>query len=665
MGDYMRALFILVFLPVYIFSQTPLVPENPHHQLAEAKQNKLEQRRQLRKMVSPTEYGRYDVHYYSLYLRFDQAAETMSGTVEMHATSLGANQTSIAMDLVDNMTVTGVSGTASGFTHSNNRIYLQFGTPLTDGEEIIVEVSYHGTPLAAGFKGLTFENHSQGPVISSLSEPYFARTWWPCKDIPADKADSADIRITCDNDLIPVSNGSLVSVTEPTANMHTYHWQVRYPIVTYLISVAISNYTHLTDTYVAMNGDSMLLDYYLFPQETTYNFVIENIHETRRMLEVFAGMFGEYPFVREKYGMASFDWGGAMEHQTISSMGSYNRMIIVHELAHQWWGNMVTTRNWHHIWLNEGFASYAEALYLEMLEGKPAYHDYMGTMAYRGNGTIYVEDTTDVRRIFDGNLSYNKGAYVLHMLRHVVGDTDFFEALDEYRDRFYMGVAVTEDFRDVVEDVSGKDLTVFFQQWIYSEGYPNYDFCLWTESAGDSIGAFICVNQTQLPPAPEVFEMPLDIKLADSLGHDTTIVVQNYERKQLHSVSLDWKPTTVELDPKKWVLKSANRVPPNIGRDGCEFLTDFSLAPNYPNPFNTQTRLLFTIPRTEYVTGAIYDITGQKVKTLFAEELGPGQYMSYSWDGANEKGLTVSSGLYIFSLQYGNRIHSQKMIFIK
>lgn len=661
----MKNIFPLFLLPVFLFAQSPDVPENPHEQLARAKQNILAQRQQMRKSVSTTDYGHYDVQYYSLDLTFHQSTETISGTVEMRAKNLGGSQSTIAMDLADNMSVTNVTGDHSGYTHTNERINMEFDPPLTAGQEFTVVVHYNGSPVVAGFQGLTFENHSQGPIISSLSEPYFARTWWPCKDVPADKADSADIRITSSNDLIPVSNGSLESITQTTDSTHTYHWKVHYPIVNYLISVAISNYTNLTDTYVAMNGDSMLLDYYLYPQETNYSYITENVDETRQMIEVFAELFGEYPFLEEKYGMASFNWGGAMEHQTISSMGSYSRMIIVHELAHQWWGDMVTTHNWHHIWLNEGFASYAEALYLEAIQGEDAYHNYMASMAYRGNGTIYVEDTTSVYGIFNGNLSYDKAGYVLHMLRHVVGDSTFFEGLSAYRDAYYMSTATTEDFQQVMEQVSGQDLSAFFQQWIYSQGPPNYDYCLWTEAAGDSTEAFICVHQTQDREYPYIFKMPLDIQLTDSLGNDTTFVVQNDERDAVYSVMLDWAPTDIELDPDDWVLKTANQVPANIVRDGCEFLTEFNLAPNYPNPFNSRTKLVFTVPITQFVTGEIYDITGRKVKTLFAKELPPGQYTSYYWDATNDMGQTVSSGVYIFRLQYENHVKSRKMIFIK
>ena len=660
----MKILYTLLLIPGLLLAQDQQIPQNYHQELARFKAQALEQSQEMHKAEIPTEYGSYDVQYYALDLTFNNETEIVSGTVEMRAKSLSA-QAGISLDLYNNMTVDSIYGRPDSYTHINNTVTCQFDSALENGEIFSIFITYHGSPQVAGFQGLTFDNHSQGPIISSLSEPYFARTWWPCKDVQADKADSVDIHLTVDNTLTPVSNGTLVGIT-PSVNgsPHTYHWKVNYPITTYLVSVAISNYEHFTETYYTAGGDSMLLDYYVYPQEFSNSYVMNNIDETTQMLEVFAQLFGEYPFLQEKYGMASFSWGGAMEHQTISSMGSYNRMIIAHELAHQWWGNMVTTKDWNNIWLNEGFASYSEALYLEEVSGRSTYHSYMANMAYRGSGTVYVQDTTNVWRIFSGALSYDKGAYVLHMLRHVVGDTDFFNGLLAYRDQHYMGVATTEDFQAVMEEESGIDLEAFFYQWIYSEGHPNYDYCLWAEDAGDSTEVNVCVHQTQQAPYLEVYEMPIDIQLTDSLGNDTTLVVQNNQREQLFTFLFDWQPSEVALDPDNWILKTANQVPVNITRDGCEFLTDFQLSPNYPNPFNSRTTLTFTLPAAEFVRAEIYDITGRKVATLFERNMQPDRY-TVQWDARNDQGNVVSTGVYIFSLRYGNRVETQKMIYLK
>ena len=638
-------------------------PSELHQFLAKQKREALSKAWAEHSRTQTTDYGDFDVTYYRLNLTFDDARSRLSGSVTLRATSLADNQSSINLDLFNALQVDGVSGRTTVFTHQNDHLQLQFTTPLVAGESFEVTVSYHGQPTAAGFQGLTFDTQNTGPIISSLSEPYFARSWWPCKDVPSDKADSADIIITTDNSLIPVSNGILVSIDSTSASTHTYHWQVRYPITTYLISVAISNYHHLTDRYIAASGDTMPLDYYIYPQEDESN-TVQYIMQTRHAIEIFASLYGEYPFINEKYGMASFNWGGAMEHQTISSMGAYFPSIIVHELSHQWWGDMVTTRNWHHIWLNEGFASYSEALYFENKYGEDTYHTYIEDMAYRGSGTIYVTDTTNVNRIFDSHLSYDKAAYVLHMLRHVVGDSTFFRALAHYRNLYYMGTATTEDFQHAVEDVSGMDLSDFFFQWIYSSGVPNYEYCLWSTASDGGYETNVCVNQTQSVRSTPTFVMPIDIQLSDSIGHDTTVVIQNTERSQSFTFVFPWQPTIITFDPGNWLLKTAEQVPANLARDGCEDLTTFFLASNYPNPFNDTTLLQFALPAGGSVTGVIYDITGHKVRELLHTSLQPGQY-TLQWDGKDDDGQTVSTGVYLFKLSAAHLTRTDKMVFLK
>lgn len=660
--------FIVIFLSLCTFLTAQEIPEytNHHQELANAKAQAFSRSEALRKFTTPTAYGAYDVHFYELNLAFDNETSTVSGTVEMRATSTAGPQTSLKLDLSNSgLTVNDISGRPSSWTHNINAITLNFNPPLENNEDFTVLIDYQGSPVGAGFQGLTFDTHGSGePIISSLSEPYFARSWWPCKDVPSDKADSANINITSANNLTPVSNGTLINTADNGNGTHTFFWQVRYPITTYLISVAIANYSHLTDTYTAMHGDTMPLDYYLYQEQASNDWYTNNVYDTKEMIQIFAHDFGEYPFLQEKYGMASFGWGGAMEHQTISSMGAYSPSIIAHELAHQWWGDMVTCKTWQHIWLNEGFASYSEALYYEALDGEEHYHNVMSSMAYRGAGTVFVQDTTYWPNIFDGNLVYDKGAWVLHMLRHVVGDSTFFDILAEYRNQYYMSTATTEDFRDVAESVSGINLHPFFQQWIYGSGVPNYDYCLWTNHLDSGYRVNVCVNQTQAPREGPLFIMPIDIALSDGAGNDTTFTVQNDVKDTVYTFTTPWDPSNVALDPDQWILKTAVQVPANLEQTGCEYLTDFVLAPNYPNPFNPGTNLEFTLPEGTIVKGFVYNVKGQRVATIVNEYKLPAQY-SYYWNGKDDQGHQVSSGIYFFKLQAGNRVHTQKLMLIR
>ncbi|MBI4719680.1 MAG: M1 family metallopeptidase, partial [Chitinivibrionia bacterium] len=364
----------------------------------------------------------------------------------------------VDLDLATTLTVAHVDGEGSPllpFSHANDLLTVSLPAPLSQGEAFSLTVYYSGHPDYS-YGAFGFSSFNGLPMIWSLSEPFGARSWWPCKDVPSDKADSVDVRITVDSSLIVASNGTLLGVTDNTSTK-TYHWHEGYPISTYLVSVAIHPYTTFSDWYRYSPTDSMEVQFYVFPSH--YGVVQPTYALTVDMIEAFADLFGEYPFLDEKYGHAEFTWGGGMEHQTITSLGGWSEYLIAHELSHQWWGDMITCDDFHHIWLNEGFATYAEALWSEYAYGMEQYHLDMQAAEYFGAGTIYVDDTSDWNRIFHSGLSYNKGSWVLHMLRHVVGDSTFSHILKTYYadTRYQYGTATTEEFRDLCEAESGMD----------------------------------------------------------------------------------------------------------------------------------------------------------------------------------------------------------------
>ncbi|TAK52631.1 MAG: hypothetical protein EPO24_15130, partial [Bacteroidetes bacterium] len=285
-----------------------------------------------------------------------------------------------------------------------------------------------------------------------------------------------------------------------------------------------------------------------------------NLPKTIDMLEIYSDLFGLYPFITEKYGHSQFGWGGGMEHQTMTSLGGFSEGLVAHELAHQWFGDMITCRNWSNIWMNEGFATYLTGLYYEQQYGASSYWSYMYSQmnsAKNANGSIYVYDTSNVGTLFNGNLVYAKGATVLHMLRHVIGDTAFFQAMYEYaNDTLYKyGTAVTEDFQAICETVSGSDLDYFFDEWIYGEKYPSYIISWEADSTGLGYDVTINIDQTTGTSNPTFFTMPIDLKFSSS-GWDTTVTVFNNQQSQLFVITLPQEPATVELDPENWILKS-------------------------------------------------------------------------------------------------------------
>ncbi len=492
----------------------------------------------------------YDAYYYMLELDFDPSARIVSGTVEMRALVSGSSIDQVELNLKDNMAVSAVmsgAGMPLSFTHSSDLLTIGLDRTYYNGETVVVAVTYSGDPTGDSFD---FGSHAGKPMIWSLSEPFGAREWWPCKDVPSDKADSVDVKFTVPEGMIVASNGLLVGSTTELGKT-TYWWHESYPISTYLVSIAAYEYTTFSDYYVYSPADSMEIQFFVFPDH--YSSVQTNYAKTKDMIAAYASMFGEYPFIDEKYGHAEFLWGGGMEHQTITSLGGYGESLIAHELAHMWWGDMITCKDFHHIWVNEGFATYCEALWNEQAYGEAAYHQDMELAKYFGPGTIYVPETTDFNRIFHSGLSYNKGSWVLHMLRHVVGDSAFFDILRAYYadPSLQYGVADTEDFQAVCEAVSGLDLSDFFHQWIYEEYYPVYHYAWsWSENGG-AYDIDLTIDQLQ---SNTVFKMPIDVTLTTVSG-ETTLVVWNTLAQQSFSLTVDDEPVSLALDKDDWILK--------------------------------------------------------------------------------------------------------------
>ncbi|MFQ6093550.1 MAG: M1 family aminopeptidase [bacterium] len=508
----------------------------------------------------------FDVRFYELDLSIDPSTQTVTGTVTIRAESGIESLTQAVVNLSNTMTVTGVTGDASGYTHADDLLTINLDGSYGVGETFRVSIAYTGQPVEESGLGLHFDTHGGSPAVSTDSYPYFARSWWPCKDVPADKADSVNMIITVPEELIVVCNGILRSVTENPNNTKTYYWHEGYPISTYLVALAAAVYESFSDYYNPASEDPMEIQYYVFPED--YNDAVEDFDVTVGMMEYFVSIYGEYPFVEEKYGMASYlgTWG-AMENQTITFYGNFLITgnhdyddVVAHELAHMWWGDAVTNKDWHNTWLNEGFATYSEALYFGDLGGMGVYHQYMDVTlnALSYSQPIYRYETSDPFEVVAG-VVYDKGAWVLHMLRHVVGDGLFFQILAEYRAQYEFGTVTTEDFQAVCEQVSNQDLSWFFQEWIYESWHPEYYWGWQVESVVGSdylIRGFIDQIQEQGP----VFTMPLDIGIVTTAGDTLYQTVLSDEQSETFQFTVGQEPAELLLDPYNWVLKEARGV---------------------------------------------------------------------------------------------------------
>ncbi|MCC6350314.1 MAG: hypothetical protein IT347_12075 [Candidatus Eisenbacteria bacterium] len=497
----------------------------------------------------------WDARWYDLDLSFAPTTSTVSGTVRMKATVTAGAVSSADLDFAAGMVVDGATSGpgATTWSRAGDVLTLDLDRAYSAGETFDVTVTYHGTPTG-GYFGFQMVNGRE--IIWSLSEAYGARTWWPCKDAPEDKADSVTVHFTAPLGLTTVSNGTLVStvMNGPTV---TANWSERYPIATYLVSIASYPYTVTTDWYRPSPADSMLLRFWNYPESVAGVSAVQA--KVKDMIAAYAARMGEYPFLAEKYGHAEFPFGGGMEHQTCTSIGAFPEFVVAHELMHQWWGDLVTCRDFHHIWLNEGFATYGEALWAESQGGYAAYKADMDQNRYLGPGSVWVPDASNETRVFDSNLSYNKGSWVLHMLRHVLGEQTFFDALLAYRATWGYKSATTENFRDACEAVSGRDLDAFFQQWIYGEYYPQYR-ANWTSApAGGGYDVTLTLEQTQ---SWQLFTMPVDVTVTTA-GGETTFVVPDSLASQQFVLHVADAPVNVEVDRDGWILKTMDQVVAN------------------------------------------------------------------------------------------------------
>ncbi len=622
-------------------------------------------RMQLKKSAATSrkDYG-YDVSYYNIDLQFIPEKAIIKGFVDINFLVSADSLRDIDVDFTANMVVDSISGAISTFNHTDDAISITLDSALQAGQPGSLRIYYHGSPQSGGFGAFGFDRHpdNSAPIIWSLSEPYYSHSWWPCKDLPNDKADSVSISLSVPTGLIAVSNGSLKSVVNDSIpGMDTYRWYEKYPICPYLVSVAISNYTSFSEWYHYTENDSMRIDYYVYPENL--DIARAQLTETPQMLSVFSGMYGLYPFIDEKYGIAQFPWGGGMEHQTITSQGGFNIVLTVHELSHQWFGDKITTPNWKEIWLNEGFASYSEALYFEKTRGEDYFHSYMSWMTGPFAYPIFVDDTSSVNRIFD-NTVYDKGAWVLHMLRHIVGDSTFFTILKDYQadPRFAYGNSSTAAFRDVCESHSDLDLHPFFNAWMNYPGRPEYDISWNMNPDGQSM--HLRIRQLQARTST-VFPLPLDITLSGIYG-DTLVTVMNDIADQSWDIPVSNAISGITVDENNWVLKTIASLT-HISSDPTLPRT-VELNQNSPNPFNGGTVISFNLPRNAAVRLLIFDVTGHLVDEISNGIIYErGQHILH-WNGRSRSGTDLPSGIYFYRLQTpdsGVTSPAKKMLLIK
>ena len=502
--------------------------------------------------------NRSDIRYCRMHWTVDPAIKYIQGevmTVFEPVESVG----SLEFDFSQVLTMNSIQfhGQNLAFTQNGDVITVQFPSQLPAFLTDSLTFFYQGAPTSTGFGSFEVDAHDSVPILWTLSEPYGAMEWWPCKQALNDKIDSVDIFITHPAAYRAASNGLLQS--EKTANgWTTAHWKHRFPVAAYLVCMAVTNYTTFT-ILAPFGADTTKILNYVYP-ENLADAQTGIIDHAEAML-LYDQLFGLYPFHAEKYGHAQFGWGGGMEHQTMSFVGGFSYDLLVHELAHQWFGDKITCASWEDIWLNEGFATYLTGLCFNYL--RPQYWgiwkaDRINKATSNPDGTVWVNDTTSVDRIFNSHLSYAKGALLLHMLRWKCGDNAFYAGVRNYLNdpALAYGYARTGDLKAHLEAASGLDLDEFFADWFYGPGFPSYEVN-WSKHPAN--GVKIMLKQSSSNPAVTFFEMPVPIKLTDGT-HDTTLVLNHTFSGQVFTATLDFVPTEAFFDPDMWLISRNNIV---------------------------------------------------------------------------------------------------------
>jgi aminopeptidase N len=636
-------LFLFFTLAISSFTQAQ-IPEFLTDKVALTESQSYSNKSAFRETQSAAET---DVIYTRMEWDIDPAVRYISGKITTSFKRKKADLNQVYFDLSSALKVDSVIQNTQkiDFLHEDDLLSVSLLTILEVDEIDSVCIYYQGVPPQSGFGSFTQSTHgaNQTPVLWTLSEPYGAKEWWPCKQSLSDKIDSIDLIVTTPEEFRTASNGILVSeyVLHGKRRMH---WKHNYPITPYLVAIAVTDYADYSEYATLESGDSVEILNYVYPEN------LENAKTktpvTAELIQLYNSLVGEYPFASEKYGHAQFGWGGGMEHQTMSFMNNFGFELIAHELAHQWFGNYITMGSWQHIWLNEGFATYLTGLaYENLLDGEywPLWKTvYKNKVLSQPDGSVFVEDTTSISRLFSSRLSYAKGGFLLHMQRWIVGDEAFFKALKNYfaDENIANGFALTENWIKHIENTGDTTLNEFFNDWFYGEGYPIYSIN-YRQNSSDSL--FIELSQTTSHSSVDFFEMPVPIRVYGNNKTDSAdFRLSHTSNHQQFLYSPGFKVDDIKIDPDNRILCMEGQIV-NVPFLGIQ--TEVLI---YPNP--TSNKISISTP---------YNVSVEQIQ-LFSIE---GNCVKHYSGNTQEIDVTdLVTGTYVLHIKTENSVYNKKII---
>ena len=555
----------------------------------------------------------FDITYYRCEWEVDPTIRYIKGKVTVYFTLLTPSN-AVSLDLMSPLVADSVleNNQQLSYTNVNNTLTVNFLNQKQAAEKDSFTVYYQGIPPTTGFGSFIQTNHSGTPVMWSLSEPYGSRDWWPCKNGLDDKADSIDIYITHPSQFKAASNGLLQSeIISPNGTQITTHWKHRYPIATYLVCMAITNYTVFNNS-VMLGNKSLPMITYCYPE--SIDVFQAGTQNTLDALKLFHNTFGPYPFLNEKYGHVQFGWGGGMEHQTSTFLYNTEEPLIAHELSHQWFGDKITCASWEHIWLNEGFATYLSRYYMENkypLTARDERKSVIDNITSLPDGSVKVDDTTNVGRIFSGRLSYSKGSFLLNMLRLKIGDSAFFRGIRNYLEdpELKYRYALTSDLQRHLENTSGQPLSRFFQQWFEGQGYPSFHI-QWGTIGTHTVK--FKINQATSHNSVPFYEMTVPVTFKNATN-EKTILINN-------TINDEWFLKDIGFIPDSIIIDQDYQI---ISKDNSSVKIEFPNSGNadavvYPNPINDFFTVYVHDFKSNEINIVVYNSIGQTlVKNKF------------------------------------------------
>jgi aminopeptidase N len=520
------------------------------------------------------EQAAYDIKSYNLNLRVNPDEQTIKGALTAHARIVHPLNWFV-LDLDTPFTVestalvhaTGRRLQALHFERRGNQLWISFPATKQPGEEVRVRVDYNGKPRVAPrppwVGGFIWARTPSGQHwINVACQMDGADVWFPVKDHPSDEPETVSLHFTVPQPLVAASNGRLQRVVKNGDGTQTFTWLVSQPINNYNITLNVAPYKTIEDSYMSVTGESMPVHFWVLPEDYEKGHAL--IAQTKDFLRFFEEYLGPYPFRAEKVGIVQTQHLG-MEHQTLIAYGNNFKnneygfdWLMLHELGHEWWGNLVTASDWRDFWIHEGFQSFMDSLYVGRVKGEEAYMRHMTNRikSLRNKQPVAPRDARTTIQMYmtapeylnsDGDI-YGKGAVILHTLRYLIGDKAFFTALrrmaypnpeqEKIRDGRQTRFATTDDFLHLAERASDKRLGWFFEVYLRQPKLPK----LIAQRAG---------NQLMLhwdTPDNLPFPMPVEVQIGDA--------TKRYEMPQGKAVIPIEPGQSFTVDPKNWILKA-------------------------------------------------------------------------------------------------------------